>query len=175
MSTRTARRAVGADRTRAEAAEVAWRVLDGVQERIGAADAKIGVAAALELGILTATAALAGTTTHPSPAWSVLVAAALFAQLGSILTAVSCLMPRIRSDENPDSAGSLTYFGTLRTLTPAHLAEQLRTADLLDALTHQCVHTSAIAWTKHARLRWSLRLVALGLVLAVLAAAALTA
>jgi hypothetical protein len=145
-------------------------VLDGVQDRIGAADAKIGVAAGLELGVLTATAALGGTRTGAPAVWNVLLGVALTALSASILVAISALTPRIHHSGDEDAAPDVFFFGTLRHLDPAQMAERLRSTDLLEALARQSVHTSAIAWTKHVRLRWSLRLAATGLVLAALCA-----
>jgi uncharacterized membrane protein YfcA len=148
--------------------------LDAVQGGIVLADAKTAVAAALELGTLTATGALAGTRTAHTPLlWALVLAAALACQTGAILAAISALMPRIH--QRPGQRPDLFYFGTLRTLSPEQFAKLLRTADLVGEIASQTVHTSAIAWRKHTRLRLSLRLAGAGLALCALAATALAA
>jgi hypothetical protein len=154
----------------------AWRLADGVQERINAADVKTGVATGLELGVLTATGALAGIRNAPGvpPAGLVLLAAALAVQVAAILTALSALTPRLHPHPGRTAGGDLLYFGTLRTVTPDQLAVQLRRADLLTEVSRHVVVTSAIAWVKHTRLRASLHLAAAGVLLAATAALLLT-
>ena len=157
-----------------DVAQNAWRTWDTVQGGIALADAKTAVAAALELGTLTATAALADARTAHTPLpWGLVLAAALACESGAILAAISALMPRIH--QHPGQRSDLLYFGTLRTLSPEQFAALLRTADLVGEIASQTVHTSVIAWRKHTRLRLSLRLASAGLALSALAATALAA
>jgi hypothetical protein len=150
--------------------DVAWRVLGSNQDRIGAVDVKAGICLSLEAGVLTAAAALAGTGAAKITApWTAVFAAGAALLAAAILAAISVITPRTNGRH---LSGDLLYFGNLRALSPAELAERLRDTDLLTELSRQIVHTSAINWTKHTRLRLSLRLAANGLALIVLPAMA---
>jgi hypothetical protein len=150
--------------------DVAWRVLGSNQDRIGAVDGKAGICLSLEAGVLTAAAALASTgaarTTAP---WTAVFTVGAVLLAAAILAAISVITPRTNG---PHLSGDLLYFGNMRALSADALAEQLRDTDLLAELARQIVHTSAINWAKHTRLRLSLRLAAIGLALIVLPAMA---
>ena len=154
--------------------DVAWRVLSSNQDRIGAVDVKAGICLSLEAGVLTAAAALAGTgAARIAAPWAAVVTLGAVFLAAAILAAISVITPRTHSRQlRADLSSDLLYFGNIRALSPDELAERLRGTDLLAELSRQIVHTSAINWTKHTRLRLSLRLAASGLALIVLPAMA---
>jgi len=153
--------------------DTAWRLIADIQDRIRDMDAKCGICLTVELGVLTAAAALAGAgTVRVAAPWSALfvLGAALLA--AAVAVAINVITPRTHGGQDQDVSGDLLYFGNIRAMHPADLAAALRGVDLLDVLTRQSVHTSAIAWTKARRLRLSLRLATAGLALVALAAIA---
>jgi hypothetical protein len=159
----------------ARAVETAWRIHDAILAWTTNVDQKASFALAIESAVLVA---VGGFTKRGSlfgaldrdreqvPYWL---------GVGLLLAAVMCagsvVKPRLRSRstsrEWPDN---FIYFGHLRHWEPQPLANELRHADMLAALTQQLVAMSDIAWRKHRSVQVSLWLAMLGF--AFLAAAA---
>jgi hypothetical protein len=156
--------------------ETAWRIHAALIDWTGKADVKAAFALTVESAALALTAALhSGAAPSPGGAPSgfpALLATGAVLLGAAALLAVLAVAPRMRVDRTArPPTPDFIYFGHVRTLEPEELAQLLRTADPLPALSRQLVTMSRVAWYKHRCTQASLALAAAGLVAVALAGA----
>jgi hypothetical protein len=104
------------------------------------------------------------------------LAASIALLLGSAVLAASSIYPRLGAPyeyaEGLLAPGDLVYFGRLRKIPPARIAEGLAKAvadrNLIDHYAEQIHRNAAAAWKKHRLLQYSLRMLGAAAVLAVI-------
>ncbi|POX57044.1 hypothetical protein C3489_02000 [Streptomyces sp. Ru71] len=145
-----------------EATRQAWQLQGALSELTRTADAKASFALAIESATLAAMAALANSRHGLGQVSGSLPRAALWtgvALLGlSAVMAVLAVLPRHGREgrtraHHPDD---LVFYGHIRHLTPAELADGLRGHRPLPALSRQLVAMSRILWVKQRLVRQSL-------------------
>lgn len=129
------------------------RELDRVSEWIRAADAKVSIVAAIDIGMLAAVATAAASSGPP------LALATIAIVLGGVFPAISlALASRALLPQLVPSSKSLIFFGTVAGLSTAEYESQLskRTEeDYLRDLVAQSHINSTIATSKHVNVRKS--------------------
>jgi hypothetical protein len=153
-------------------AEFAWRTHSAITDWTAKVDAKASIVLALESAIVAAVITFSGKDRPLSAlrGWplgtyrlGILLMAAGIALAGLVV------LPSLdRCKARVHWRTEVIYFGHLRRWQPSELADYLLALPArtqLDILSRQLVTTSKIAWTKHARLQWSMLSAALGTLL----------
>lgn len=150
-------------RALADAPATAWRLVDHGTAEITRADAKAGFAGTVELAALFAVVdGKAGI--HGPLQW---VAGGLL--VAAVIVTVLAVWPSLPSRKAAGSGSAhWLHFGALRRLPADELAARIQTGHL-EGICHQATALSRIAYSKHARLRWSLLIAMAGVVAAALA------
>jgi hypothetical protein len=156
--------------------EYAWRTHSAITDWTAKVDAKASIVLALESAIVAALITFSGKDRPLSAlrGWPLgtFRLGILFIAVG-IAVAGLVVFPRLnRRRARVDWPTRIIYFGHLRRWQPTELADYLSALSAgaqLDILSRQLVATSKIAWTKHARLQWSMLFAALGTLLVTLA------
>ncbi|MEW2631157.1 Pycsar system effector family protein [Streptomyces sp. NPDC048389] len=156
--------------------ETAWRIHAALIDWTGKVDVKAAFALTLESAALALTAALHSgaplSSSGPPSGSSALLATGAVLLGAAALFAVLAVTPRMRVDRTArHPTPDFIYFGHVRALEPEELAQMLRSADPLPALSRQLVTMSRIAWYKHRCTQASLSLAAAGLVAVAVAGA----
>jgi hypothetical protein len=146
-------------RALADAPATAWRLVDHGTAEITRADAKAGFAGTVELAALFAVVdGKAGI--HGPLQW---IAGGLL--VAAVIVTVLAVWPSLPSRR---TGASWLHFGALRQLPAGELADRIQTGHL-EGICRQATEVARIAYSKHARLRWSLLIALAGVVAAVLA------
>jgi hypothetical protein len=147
----------------ATAAEFAWRTHNATTDWTAKVDAKASIVLALESAIVAAVITFSGRDRPLSALRGWPLGAYRLGMLSLAIAVVFAglvVLPQLdRRNARTKWRSGVIYFGHLRRWQPTDLAEHLLALPArkqLDALSHQLVITSKIAWVKHSRLQWSM-------------------